>query len=1105
MATKFTTYWNRVIVATIFAALVAAVPVSAATLTSVNHTLTSEQVGVTANHELVITTPSGVAEGDTIEIQFDASFNTASIGEDDVDIDDGGGDLTTAPDCTGAEEASVVVAADEVEITICPGDGGAIAPASTIIIEVGTNATASGTGTNQITNPVSVGTYQIYIGGTFGDWGSAWVPIDSPGNIPVALQVGAGGGGGGGGDPGDTDPPNIFNVQVINITETTATVTWDTDESADSKVDYGLTDGYEIGTESDTSLVLFHSLDLTGLTPGTLYHFQVRSADLDGNEATDGDYTFTTLDSTPPVILDPTVVDITETSARVIWTTDEPATSVVDYGLDATYGTQVSDSSLVTDHSVILLGLDPGTTYHYKVGSEDAWGNYAESGDDTFTTLDDPPPANVVLTVTPGDEQNLLEWINPPDDDLAGIWIVYRTDTYPTDPTDGTLIYDGPGEIYLHTGLTNGVTYYYSVFAYDDVGQFSSGALGSGTPFGPEEPLEEEEEEEEDPGDGEGEEEEEPPGDGEVEEEEPVIEDGVPGEVLDNDVEFFVAKNKIQLSPVGDVVRMLVGKELRVQLLTDHITAPVERVELAFGDSLYLMNPPMQQDLASGNIFIAALTDEAYSADIITPTDSDAYPLSVTIFYTSGSLQSIDYTAQVVDFGYTFEIVEGEVERVSGATVTLYTNASGSFAVWDGSPYGELNPVTTPSDGTFAWYVPIGEYYVTAIKEGYTEEQTAVFYVTDNIVNPEIQMSLLPPPLEEIVEAVSEEPLAAIGMIVDNLEFALDQLRDAPAVETATEFAIPILLLFSLGNILLLAVLFNLLPLLQYFFTAPILFFWRRKRKGWGVVYNAISKMPVDLAIVRLFIVSGGDKGKLLQSRVTDKHGRYFFMADKGLYRIEVTKPGFLFPTEYLADVKDDGIFTDVYHGEPIKVTENEATIAANVPIDPLEDDPSQNPARVKLIRTFQTLQNAFASVGVVLAVVVAIIMPMILTVVVALIQIGVYLLIRRLVKARKPKGWGIVYDAKTKKPIDNVVVRIFEPKYNKLLETTVTDNSGRYTFLVGPNEYFTRYERAGYEPFIFKPIDYKDKKEAEEVTIDVHLEPQGGQENKKPKNQENK
>ncbi len=788
MANKIKIRWNRVIVATIFAALVAAVPVNAATLTSVNHTLTSEQVGVTANHELVFTTPSGVPEGDTIEIQFDASFDTASIGEDDVDIDDGG-DLTTAPDCTGAEEASVVVAADEIEITICPGDGGAIAPASTITIEVGTNATASGTGTNQITNPAGVGAYQIYIGGTFGDSGSVWVPIGSPGNIPVALQVGAGGNGGPSGC-GDSLPPSISNVSLIDITETEATITWDTDENADSEVDYGLTVSYEIGSEYDSSLIPNHLVDLTGLTPGTLYHFQVTSADLCHNSTTDGDYTFTTLDSTPPAIIDPTVVDITETSARVIWTTDEPATSAVDYGLDATYGTQVSDTSLVIDHSVILVGLDPGTTYHYKVGSSDAWGNYAESGDDTFTTLDDPPPANVVLTVTPGDEQNLLEWINPPDDDLAGILIVYRTDTYPTNPADGTVIYDGLAETYLHTGLTNGVTYYYSVFAYDDAGQFSSGALGSGTPFGPEEPPEEEEEEEEVP-----------PGD--EEEEEPVIEDGGPGEVPDNDVEFFVAKNKIQLTPVGEVVRMLVGKELRVQLLTDNITGPVDRVELAFGDSLYLMNPPTYQDLASGDIFIAALTDEAYSADIITPTDSDAYPLSVTIFYTDGSSQTINYTAQVVDFGFTFEIFEGNVERVNGATVTLFTNASGSFAVWDGSPYGELNPVITPSDGTFAWYVPIGEYYVTASKDGYADERTAVVFVMDSIVNPEIEMRLLPPPLEEIVETFPEEPVAAIGMIAENIGFTLDQLRDLPAVETASEFAIPILLLFSLGNILL--------------------------------------------------------------------------------------------------------------------------------------------------------------------------------------------------------------------------------------------------------------------------------------------------------------
>ena len=71
-----------------------------------------------------------------------------------------------------------------------------------------------------------------------------------------------------------------------------------------------------------------------------------------------------------------------------------------------------------------------------------------------------------------------------------------------------------------------------------------------------------------------------------------------------------------------------------------------------------------------------------------------------------------------------------------------------------------------------------------------------------------------------------------------------------------------------------------------------------------------------------------------------------------------------------------------------------------------------------------------------------------------------------------------------------NAVVRLFEPKYNKLVETTLTDTLGRYSFLVGPNEYFVRTDKDGYDQHIVRPIDYRQKTEPEAIAIDVPLSP---------------
>jgi hypothetical protein len=99
--------------------------------------------------------------------------------------------------------------------------------------------------------------------------------------------------GGGTGPGGDETPPVISNVNAGNITMTGATITWDTDEPATSRVEYGPS-GYGNSTVEDNNLVTGHSVNLTSLIPGIKYHYRVISKDSSGNEKISIDYTFTT-------------------------------------------------------------------------------------------------------------------------------------------------------------------------------------------------------------------------------------------------------------------------------------------------------------------------------------------------------------------------------------------------------------------------------------------------------------------------------------------------------------------------------------------------------------------------------------------------------------------------------------------------------------------------------------------------------------------------------------------------------------------------------------------------------------------------------------------
>ena len=142
------------------------------------------------------------------------------------------------------------------------------------------------------------------------------------------------------------------------------------------------------------------TLTLNNLSDG-LHHVTVAAIDGDGNvDPTPPTVDFTVATS-PPVIsgLTAHVSTSTPTSEIVSWTTDKPATSVVDYRLQGTTDfTTVTDTTLVTAHSVILSGLQIGSTYEYRVHSADSCDNQGDSALQTFVL---PNPVPTLTTLAP--------------------------------------------------------------------------------------------------------------------------------------------------------------------------------------------------------------------------------------------------------------------------------------------------------------------------------------------------------------------------------------------------------------------------------------------------------------------------------------------------------------------------------------------------------------------------------------------------------------------------------------------------------------------------------------------------------------------------------
>src|SRR5205085_2232109 len=91
-------------------------------------------------------------------------------------------------------------------------------------------------------------------------------------------------------------PPEVtlMGLSADAVVTGSARLTWTTDVLADAQVEYGTTTSYGLLTPLDVRVDWRHDMQLTGLAPGTIYHYRVRSRDAAGALSTSLDATFFT-------------------------------------------------------------------------------------------------------------------------------------------------------------------------------------------------------------------------------------------------------------------------------------------------------------------------------------------------------------------------------------------------------------------------------------------------------------------------------------------------------------------------------------------------------------------------------------------------------------------------------------------------------------------------------------------------------------------------------------------------------------------------------------------------------------------------------------------
>jgi hypothetical protein len=158
----------------------------AASVTSLSDTLSDSAPAAPSDHTLTFVTPTGVANGSTIVVDFsDGPFVVGSVDFSDIDVFDDATSLTVGADCTGADETSAAFSGTTLTITFCAGDGATIPAAGTSTILIGLNAAG---GNAQLVNP-AVGSNEINLTVGASDTGSTRVAIIAPVIVTAAVDT----------------------------------------------------------------------------------------------------------------------------------------------------------------------------------------------------------------------------------------------------------------------------------------------------------------------------------------------------------------------------------------------------------------------------------------------------------------------------------------------------------------------------------------------------------------------------------------------------------------------------------------------------------------------------------------------------------------------------------------------------------------------------------------------------------------------------------------------------------------------------------------------------------------------------------------------------
>jgi hypothetical protein len=235
----------------------------------------------------------------------------------------------------------------------------------------------------------------------------------------------------------------------------------------------------------------------------------------------------------------------------------------------------------------------------------------------------------------------------------------------------------------------------------------------------------------------------------------------------------------------------------------------------------------------------------------------------------------------------------------------------------------------------------------------------------------------------------------------------------------------------------------------------------RKRVSPWGIVYDSVTKQPLDPA----YVVLKNTSGKEVASAITDFDGRFGFLVEPGIYKLEVKKTNYIFPSQKLVGKINDELYKDLYFGENVEVKTLGEVIIKNIPLDPVNFDWNEFAKRDKGLMKFYSKWDVverdfldwFFVIGFVFSSVSYIFSPYQYNLILMTLYVLLSLII---IFGLKPKTYAYIKEKETGFPLSFAIVRVFLSGSDTIITSKTTDKYGKYYCLVPPGKYYIKVEK---------------------------------------------